>query len=919
MAQSSPFRPFVIALVLSVCFVASQAQAQNVTLTITNNGVVSGAVGVQGPGGNVCNPNAGGGAGSGTCVFTYPAGTSLRIAANSPNPDAGFLHSGTGDTAACQFSTCNIVLNTDSAITATFDASQGPVARYDTTLLGDGKGNVGTDNNQCQNFELGYTSCTTYYAVGSEVRFQGRSMPGNLFVNYSGGTGDLSVCGGSSLCTFTSTGSGAVNATFSALASVEIIPGTASIPVGTNFPFSARATFTNGMTRFSFNGSTPWQNHVPMDVERFSLAAAVVNDRLYAIGGVDGNCPSSPCAFGPLSSVEVFNPLVTAIAEFEQVWMPRASMATPRGGLAAAVVSGKIYAIGGYTSGGAAVASMEVFDPATNAWSSRASMAGPRADIGAAAIGSTIYVVGGSAGGGSLNTVEAYDAVTDSWTTKAPMLTARSGASAAAVNGILYVIGGDGAGSVEAYDPATDTWTMRASVPAGGGSHRAAALNGLIYAVGGSPVNVKVYNPAVNSWATLGTMPSFQGQFALAVLDGRLFAAGGNLADNTAIGTLSANRPPEATWWSSNSAIARINSGNFGNVNGVAVGTATISARLVGVDSGAQSALVTVTTGGGGGGSQIFLGIPSDTFGGAFAEVGDPSWGCGTFGQTGTGPWTVQIDYGQGGGFENTPFILNPAPDGNCVQQGQFPRGLFFFNHAYNSPGDYLVTVKVTNTATSVSQTGTFHVHVELPEPEDCAPLVSNIAAIGNVPFDRVQVAVFDRATDTLLFEGELPIGLFDDAALPAGQYRIEFSVPAGYMVTPSSFIIDAVCGETINLNATVQAIPVTPPTISVELSPNAIWPPNNKMVSVTATISASAPGGHATTVQLVSITSNEPGSDDIAGASFGTDDRSFELRAKRLGGGSGRIYTVTYQVTDAVTGLTSTATATVVVPHDQR
>ena len=217
------FRKLVVTLAFFASYGAAEAQT-TATLTITNNGVVSGAVGVQGLNANVCNPNAGGGAGSGTCVFTYPVNTPLRIAANSPNPDAGFLHSGTGDTAGCQFSTCNIVLTTDSTITATFDASQGPVASIETTLLGDGKGNVYTDNGTCQNFELGYTDCTTYYAVGSEVKFQGQSMPGNIFETFSGGVGDTAVCGANNTCLFTATINSSVNATFSRMVSVAIEP-----------------------------------------------------------------------------------------------------------------------------------------------------------------------------------------------------------------------------------------------------------------------------------------------------------------------------------------------------------------------------------------------------------------------------------------------------------------------------------------------------------------------------------------------------------------------------------------------------------------------------------------------------------------------------------------------------------------------
>lgn len=75
----------------------------------------------------------------------------------------------------------------------------------------------------------------------------------------------------------------------------------------------------------------------------------------------------------------------------------------------------------------------------------------------------------------------------------------------------------------------------------------------------------------------------------------------------------------------------------------------------------------------------------------------------------------------------------------------------------------------------------------------------------------------------------------------------------------------------------------------------------------------------------LVSITSNEPDNgrgdgdtpNDIQGAVFGTDDLTFALRAERSGTGAGRFYTVTYQATNSA-GKTSTATAQVVVPHDQ-
>ncbi len=71
--------------------------------------------------------------------------------------------------------------------------------------------------------------------------------------------------------------------------------------------------------------------------------------------------------------------------------------------------------------------------------------------------------------------------------------------------------------------------------------------------------------------------------------------------------------------------------------------------------------------------------------------------------------------------------------------------------------------------------------------------------------------------------------------------------------------------------------------------------------------------------VKLVSITCDDGCSPslDVVGAAFNTDDREFELRAERLGGGSGRAYTITYSATDA-SGNEATATTKVVVPHVQ-
>ena len=116
-----------------------------------------------------------------------------------------------------------------------------------------------------------------------------------------------------------------------------------------------------------------------------------------------------------------------------------------------------------------------------------------------------------------------------------------------------------------------------------------------------------------------------------------------------------------------------------------------------------------------------------------------------------------------------------------------------------------------------------------------------------------------------------------------------------------------------------IVPIDTTPPTLTVTLSPATLWPPNNKLVPVSASITVKDDYDPEPEIKLESITSSEVlAADDIQGAQLGTDDRSFSLAAKRAGNNmAGRIYTVTYSATDA-SGNKATASATVTVPHDQ-
>ena len=120
---------------------------------------------------------------------------------------------------------------------------------------------------------------------------------------------------------------------------------------------------------------------------------------------------------GILSSVERYDPATNA-------WEPVAPLAEARHSHAVAVLDGKLYAVGGY-GGGVTLSLVERYDPATNAWEAVAPMVAARAAVGVAVLDGKLYAVGGCNNGDCLSSVERYDPVTNAWEAVAPMTSAR--------------------------------------------------------------------------------------------------------------------------------------------------------------------------------------------------------------------------------------------------------------------------------------------------------------------------------------------------------------------------------------------------------------------------------------------------------------------------------------------------------------
>ena len=225
---------------------------------------------------------------------------------------------------------------------------------------------------------------------------------------------------------------------------------------------------------------------------------------------------------------------------------------------------------------------------------------------------------------------------------------------------------------------------------------------------------------------------------------------------------------------------------------------------------------------------------------------------------------------------------------------------------------------EITVTAASATDTSTIVVYV------DIAP-VANAGADQTVACQLPVTLDGSASSDANSTEGTNDdIAAFEwflgDSSIAAGEV-VDVDLPIGINLV--TLLVTDVMGASDTDTVTVTVIDTIAPVVALQMTPNRLWPPNHKMKTVQAVLDIQD-CDPLTTVELVSVTSNEPDnglgdgdtSHDISGATLGTDDRTVQVRAERSGTGTGRVYTFVYRVTDSSGNFTD-ATATVAVPHD--
>jgi N-acetylneuraminic acid mutarotase len=183
----------------------------------------------------------------------------------------------------------------------------------------------------------------------------------------------------------------------------------------------------------------------------------------------------------------------------EDSWASKSSLHVARCLLGVAVVDGKIYAIGG-ASGNGFLSTNEEYDPATNTWTSKAPMPTARSAFGIAVYQNKIYCLGGYVKGGATEVNEVYDPATDTWETKKSVPTPTLNIRANVVDGKIYLMGGGPNGTLnQVYDPANDMWFTKASVPTAVSSYASAVADNKIYVIT-SNLN-QIYDAENDSWS----------------------------------------------------------------------------------------------------------------------------------------------------------------------------------------------------------------------------------------------------------------------------------------------------------------------------------------------------------------------------------------------------------------------------------
>ena len=242
-----------------------------------------------------------------------------------------------------------------------------------------------------------------------------------------------------------------------------------------------------------------WINAPDLNYTRGNFVAITANNKIYVIGGMT----SSNQGTYFLNSVEEFNPI-------SNNWTIKANMPTERSRMAAIVINNTIYVVGGIGKpNGTYIESLSIvekYNINTNTWTVMPSLPVTRAYMSYQEHNNKLYLIGGAdAAANNIDyKVYEFDPIYNTFTQKQSIPTPRIYCGSGIINNNIFVIGGADpyySNINETYDVLQNSWQSRVPMPISSAKMSSVSINGKIYIIGGYlgyPLNrVYRYDPSI--------------------------------------------------------------------------------------------------------------------------------------------------------------------------------------------------------------------------------------------------------------------------------------------------------------------------------------------------------------------------------------------------------------------------------------
>ena len=277
-----------------------------------------------------------------------------------------------------------------------------------------------------------------------------------------------------------------------------------------------------------------WTAGGSMKTARYAhTATLLLNGKVLVVGGISNQA---------LASTELYDSVTNS-------WTSVAAINTPRWGhTASLLLDGRVLLVGGHAEGGGSLASAEIYDPVTNSWTGVGAMRAPRWGHTATLLADgKVLVVGGYDSNPQPGysptpaSVEMYDPTSNAWVDAAPIAMGRYYHTATMLPNAKVLVSGGGLGSTrfipadsELYDFTAKNWAIAGVLNQARGLHTATSLlDGRVLVAGGvgssgSLTSAETYDSAANLWTNAGSLATARNNHTATRLpSGAVLVAGG--------------------------------------------------------------------------------------------------------------------------------------------------------------------------------------------------------------------------------------------------------------------------------------------------------------------------------------------------------------------------------------------------------